>query len=504
MDRNVGIGVTVGSSKATMDFTLYQARAAFDSLEGWLFSPEALSMAEHTVELEMEKRGREVWRLMLQAHLNQRGTGNIGPAIEISSPSGESTVQRATREDRRNVVSLFGGVTVQRTAYTAGGTQAVHPLDEQAQLPDRSFSYALQKRVSDESVRGSFDEALENIEKTTGNQLSKRSAEQITIDAAADFDAFYERQAAPVAIDTGPILVGQADGKGVPMVKPKNENEKAAPVIRRKKGEKPNKKKMATVAAVYTQHPRVRTPESVIESLFKEKQDPEAKNQQDEFRPENKRVWASLAKNKTEVIEDMATEMQKRDADKSKLRVVLTDGERALQRLVQKTMLGILLVLDFLHVLERLWLIAHAFYGEGTKEATEWVRKHALMLLQGKVSQVVKGIRQSVTKRKLSGKKKKKVLGAANYLYNNREYMRYDFYLALGLPIATGTIEGACRHLVKDRMERAGMRWRIPGAEAILRLRALKVSGHSDEYCKFHIQQEQKRLFGQKQWKLAS
>ena len=71
--------------------------------------------------------------------------------------------------------------------------------------------------------------------------------------------------------------------------------------------------------------------------------------------------------------------------------------------------------------------------------------------------------------------------------------MHYADALRDGLPIATGVIEGACRYLVKDRMDRTGARWSLDGAEAVLRLRALRASGDFDEDWHFHLQQEHQR-----------
>ncbi len=154
--------------------------------------------------------------------------------------------------------------------------------------------------------------------------------------------------------------------------------------------------------------------------------------------------------------------------------------------------------------MEYLWKAAHALYAEGSDEASEWVRGHALMILQGRVSGVIQGMKQSATKRGLKGAKLKAILGAAAYFRRNRERMRYDIYLALGLPIASGAVEGACKNLVKDRMERSGMRWCVPGAEAVLKLRAVKLSGDMDEYWRFHIRQEQNRLYAARQWRPAA
>jgi len=388
-------------------------------------------------------------------------------------------------------------VSTDRTAYAARGTTSVHPLDEELELPKRSYSYELQRRIVGEAVKGPFEEVVESLVKSTGHTLSKRSVDQIVADAAEDFDAFYRNRAGPAVAGTGAILVAQFDGKGIPMRK---EEEGPKPPVRLKKGEKRNKKRIATVAVVQSQAPRIRTAEEVTRSLFSE----ERSARGERTRPKDKRVWASLKKGKDDVIQDAVAELAIRDPERKKLWCALTDGEKALQCRVKKYLPGVVLILDLIHALERLWVAAHAFHGEGTGEAAEWVRRHALMLLQGKASQVVKGMRQSVTKRRLRGRKKKAVLTAAAYLYRNRPHMKYDEYLALGLPIATGAVEGACRHYVKDRMERSGMRWTQDGAEAMLRLRALKVSGDLEEYWSFHIQQDQQRLYGSQPWRKVS
>jgi hypothetical protein len=114
---------------------------------------------------------------------------------------------------------------------------------------------------------------------------------------------------------------------------------------------------MATVAAVFTKNPRVRTPEQVVESLFRTGNQPPPAARCLQF-PENKRVWASLLKGKAAVIQGVAQETRRRDPECIKARVALTDGERALQILVEGT-LGVTLVLDLLDALERLWKAAH-------------------------------------------------------------------------------------------------------------------------------------------------
>ena len=237
----------------------------------------------------------------------------------------------------------------------------------------------------------------------------------------------------------------------------------------------------------------MRTPQQVIESLFPTGPRP-ASDESPPPRPENKRVWASLVKGKTAVIQEVAEEMDRRDQLRRLTRLALTDGERALQIRVGRE-LNVTLILDLMHVLEKLWKAAYVFHAEGSLEADLWVLDRALRILFGEVGQVVKGIRQSSTKRALVGPKRKTLNAVANYLYRNRAYMHYDQYLANGWPIASGPVEGACKNLIKDRMERSGMRWTEQMAEAIVQLRAIYLSGDFEAYWEFHIAQDQRRLY---------
>lgn len=407
----------------------------------------------------------------------------------------------------RRHVTLFGAITVTRIGYGRPGQASIHPLDGDLGLPARCYSYELQRRLVTAAVHAPFDDAVGLLAEATGVTIPKRSAEQIVIDASIDFDAFYAQRAhAGDAAADGPILVGAVDGKGVPMVKP----EPAAKTVRLGKGQKRQKKKMATVGCVFSQQPRPRTPDEVVASLFalpapdqrEQHADGTNKRRERPGRPQRKRVWASLLSSKDTFIADVRAEMARRDPDHERDWVIVTDGERALQRRVTTIFEhdDTTLVLDLLHVLEKLWTAAYVFHPEGSAKATKFVRERALRILRGQSSQVVKGLRQMVTKHRLQGVKRKTLLDVAAYYHRNRERMRYDQYLANGWPIASGSVEGACKNLVKDRFERSGMRWSLTGAQAMLRLRATHLSGDFDSYWAFHVQQEQQRLYPEGLW----
>jgi len=474
------ITATAASSRTT------PAAVEFALLQSWLASGSVMQLPLHEIECQQQAKGREVQRLLLQAHLEQRGNGDVGPALYLQQQDGELLYSHR-RLGTRSLTTVFGTVELVRMGYSRPGASGIFPLDRALTLPSRSFSYELQRRLVKAAVQNPFLDSVHTVADLTGVSVSKRSLEQILPDAAQDFDAFY-RQRSPVPA-TGSILVAAVDCKGIPMVKPPG----AQPTSRLTKGQKANKKRMATVAAVFTRAPWVRTPQQVVESLFRISR-PTPEDAPAPPRPENKRVWASLLKGKTAVIQEVAEEMERRDPSVSKTRVALTDGERALQIRVDGK-LKVTLILDLMHALEKLWKAAYVFHAEGSLEADLWVLDRTLRILSGHVGQVVKGFRQSITKRGLSGAKRKTLEGVADYLYRNRTRMRYDEYLANGWPIASGPVEGACKNLIKDRMERSGMRWTEQMAEALIQLRAVYLSGDFDQYWQFHIEQDQKPLY---------
>jgi hypothetical protein len=238
------------------------AALEFALLEAWLASTGALQLPLHEIESQQQTKGREVQRLLLQSHLDRRGDGDVGPALRVPRQTG--TVLYTHRRLRtRSLKTIFGPVEISRMGYSHDGAPSIYPLDQTLALPARSFSYELQRRLVKAAVQNPFHESVEAIADLTGVSVPKRSLEEILRDAAQDFDAYYQERAPEPAY--GSLLVAAVDGKGIPMVKPGGEQ----PTVRLTKGQKANRKRMATVAAVFTRAPWVRTPEQVVESLFR-------------------------------------------------------------------------------------------------------------------------------------------------------------------------------------------------------------------------------------------
>lgn len=191
-------------------------------------------------------------------------------------------------------------------------------------------------------------------------------------------------------------------------------------------------------------------------------------------RAQNKRVCAGIEHDSRGVIKVAFDEALKRDPTQSRHRVVVVDGgEQQLLNILdiaETYRAKITLVLDLIHVVEYLWKAAYCFHPVGSNHAPglaeEWVKEKALQVLQGAAESVAVDLRGDATGKQLSRKTRRPVDKCAGYLDKYGPMLEYDSFLADGLPIASGVIEGACRHLIKDRLDRTGARWRMKSAEA--------------------------------------
>ena len=300
----------------------------------------------------------------------------------------------------------------------------------------------------------------------------------------------FQAQQAPPPAEKGEILVATFDGKGVPMRRPLEERVRSGP--RRRKGEKAYKKQMACVAGAYSIEPFRRTADDVLDEVCRRER------RHDRPQPQHKRVWAELTHvHEGELINasslafiGAAVELVHRDPGDRKTIVCVTDGEQALFDEVRQWLpLRTIHILDIMHVLERLWQAAYCFHAEGSRDAEAFVEHRLRMLLEGKVGGVIGG---------LLGEKRRTLQGVIRYYENHRDSMRYDQYLAAGYPSGSGVVEGACRHLVKDQMERTGMRWTVRGTRAILHLQSVYLNEDWQDFVNYRIKAEQTTLYGQR------
>lgn len=300
-----------------------------------------------------------------------------------------------------------------------------------------------------------------------------------------------------------PIQVLTFDGKGVVRRKEglREETRKRAEARAPKaprgltRQETSHRTRMATVAGMYhIDRPR-RSAQTVAPQVASLRLVP--RHRRTDPKPVGKQRWASLHKSMHTVIETGFAEAQRRDPTHRAAWVVVVDGDLTQiddsEQAADACGVRVVIIVDIMHVLASLWKAAKAWLPSDDPTIAQWVSDITSQLLPRQVKSIVRTLRRGATAKRMRSKQREPIDQCANYVANHAAYLNYPTYLAQGYPIATGVIEGACRPLVKDRMEITGARWGLEGGEAVLKLRALVINGDFDAYWDFHEQQEYQR-----------
>ncbi len=487
----------------------YQAaRKEFEDVVVWLGLPEE-PRSNSEIERALDSKGNIVLRILQQGYLNQcteREGKELRALRELrKGREGENAAQNpeVIRKRTRAIVGKFGRVRHTRLSHKRPRLPAYFPLDGKLNVSKELYSLEVRQHVAIEASKGSFSETVASVDRNTGAHVPQRQAQELVKLAAQDFEAFYESRQGPAndAHQDELLEVASCDSKGITML------ERALRDATRKAAEKdkeslvrgdpmsPKKlrkcdKRMAIVTANWEQKPEPRTVDDVLANFDRKPGQKKAKRP----KPENKRVRGSVELDQADGIAEMFDEMQRRDPLHRRTALVLVDGELNQKEEVKKQALArgitIIIILDIIHVLHYLWMAGNALCKKDPLETAAWVRDFLKRLLTGNACTVAATIRRMATMSDLTETEREPVDTCCNYLIKNTPHLRYSEYLAKGYPIATGVIEGACRYLVQDRMGITGARWGLEGAEAVMKLRAIRCSDDWEEYWVFHEQQE--------------
>lgn len=499
----------------TQSGSLGKAEAAFQDMIDFVKN------AANAEELRIDEVERELFHRLLDAGLHLLGAFAAGAGNGDHGKTVEHDGKTLVRSDKKSKPyrSIFGVLAIERHVYSAGAKRRIEwaPVDARLGLPAGEQSYVLEDWMVRLCVKESFAEGVNSLRDLLGVKTSVRAAEVMARNMADHAEAFSESQTPVDPQSEQEIVVLTADAKGVPMRRPLEQRlreeeaaadpsgvstpatDSTASVPKRlKRGEKRTRKQMAYAGAVYSIAPFKRTASDVVDELRRKQR------QADRPRPQNKQVFAEMTRfREGEVINGQVRCFARLAwlaifrASFATTLVCLLDGQRSLWALKESWFGRAVGILDIFHVLERLWQVAHVFHGDGTRAAELQVDRHLRLLLEGKVSCVIGLYKRMQQEHGLKRGPAKVVRETITYFENNKQYMKYDEYLMAGYPIGTGVAEGACHHLVKDRMELSGMRWEIEGAQAILFLRAFHLNDQWDDFIEHRIQAEQETLYGQ-------
>lgn len=440
--------------------------------------------------------------------LHAQGDGDLGP--RVTTAQGD-TLQRSATVQPRALRTIFGEHLFQAYVYARGPKRKIElrPIDARLNLPAGNASYLLQEFSQMFCVEKAFGVARQQFATVFGQELSVASLEEINRDLGEQADRFLDQLRPPPAAEEGAVLVLTDDGKGVPLVQ---SAAAALPVFEAK--ERPGNRRMANLGCCYSVERHVRTPEQIVAALFR---DPQAATPPPPKRPEpcGKRYRGYFAVpgvgNEPPLPGAYRTwtwlgqELSGRHRAGQPI-VRLMDGQASLWEAADACLsdflasrraageeVALIDILDILHVSGYVWRAAKVF--ETHREHREaFVQERLLRILRGEVRGVVRGLRRMASQRGLRGAALKEIRTVCHYFLANVTRMRYDEYLRAGYPIATGVIEGACRHVIKDRMEQGGMRWTLAGAEAMLHVRSVCASSEWEAFGRWRQADEAQRV----------
>ena len=506
--------------------TLIEDNIALNQLLGeasrYVSDAARTGIAAHEVEKQVFDYVLKIGHQMLGSFFQLQGDGNLGTTLTL--PDGQTLKRQEART--RTYRSILGDFKINRYGYGVRAKQAVvcYPLDTRLQLPEEEHSYPVQELFHLLTTEVSYITAHEIFEKLLKINATVDSMERVNQRSGETVVAFRETQKLPAPETEDDLLVSTADGKGVPIRHAKDVARISDQKL--KSGPKPDRKRMAVVGAAYTIKPYVRSPSDILEALFCDPHQVEDKEKPKRPSPQNKQVVAHL----TQVVNDVELKASQRTFNwlsqqvkargescptpklvqpdlvsdsrpiLGKTHLAMMDGQESLWNQVKKLQAAYperqwVEILDLMHANSYLWEAACAFHPSNSKEQLVFMKERVLRILEGQVVTVISGFRQMATKRRLNKSLQAVMVKVCRYFENNQHRMKYNEYLAAGYPIATGVIEGACRHYVKDRMERAGMRWTIKGAQAMLNMRSVNLNGNFDEFNQYRIQQQTKKLY---------
>jgi len=463
---------------------------------------EAAQAGKSLYEVEKDTFGYalRIGHAAIEQLLMLQGNGDLGESVATADGR---RLERSVEPAERPLRTVFGEHTIRAYVYAAGSHEAIEfrPVDVRLSLPAGCCSYFFEEFSQYFCVDQAFGQASRGLATVLHQNVSVNTLENLNRRMGGQAEGFLDELPTPPAKEEGELLIFTADGKGVPLVKEDAERVPAFDTL-----DRPGNRRMATLATVYTINPYVQTPEQIVAALFRDDRGPRRK---DRPQPQFKHVTARF----TTMREDPDGEKweskgtieaflwaEEQIAARRRLRqklLRLMDGQESLWSAADNCLSvppeDIVDILDILHASSYVWKAAKAFYLH-VEQREAFARDRLLRILYGDVNGVIAGLRQMATKRGLKGTRLKQITTVCGYFAKHAHRMRYDEYLAAGYPIATGVIEGACRHLVKDRMERSGMRWRLAGAQAMLHVRAVYQSSYWDDFHKARIAREQSTL----------
>ncbi len=489
-----------------------QTQILMESVDQAFIDGTAAHKVEENVLNQLLKMGHQCMHLLFGHY----GLCDLGEFLDLSDGS---RLKRLSEHHIKNYLSIFGLIEAERCVYGTREGQKIDyvPLDARLQLPKQKFSYLLQNWDQSLATEMPYLKVNETMMQILNLSIPVSSLERTNQNMNQYSEKYWDDQIEINPAEKAQYIVASSDCKGVVIRKSIEEKEeyrlnegnqlKPASIESSSSKKRNGKKKMAVLGAVYTIESNVRSPDDVLDSLFRATDDPSPyENAPPRPKPQDKHVRASMHRDdadtlqpaREEIFNWLEQEYNERNPEGNNINILLMDGEEKLWSMgdALKVPSTPVKILDIIHASSYIWIGIQALYPNNTVvQNIPLVKTQVGHLLGGKASTVTRSLRWKATHMNLKGTRLEDINKACNYLDKNLDKMKYNEYLAAGYPIGSGVIEGACRNVVVDRMECSGMRWVMNGAKSMLNIRCIHLNGNWEHFINYYIEEEQKDLY---------
>jgi hypothetical protein len=476
-----------------------QAKAAFDDVVDFCETcPSPFWMFEKELLVRLAVLGCCLIRLFLTARYDRL---DVQPFLK------DGTYRPGEDYAERTLKTFYGEVTYGRHYLIArAGGSGFCPLDVVLGLTRERLSPWVMQWVARLATRMSFQAAHMVCKAVLNWAPATETIEQVVLGMGREAAPFMKQvEASSPKHPDGEVLVIEIDGKCPPTAT-------KAELAKRRGKRKPKHPKACTCGC---QRHRGRAKRKARGSKKRRKKGDKSKNGKEVVvvvmytlkrgedgklhGPLNKKLYATFAGRKAATLWARAEATRRGfGPDTNRTVQIVLDGAKGLKHNMEPLFPKAIFTLDVCHVVEKLWALGRHFHDEGSEELQQWVAKLKKLVYGGKAKLLVKRLKKLLRREPKNGPgtkgRRQALKRLIGYLEPRLEMMRYREWVEKDLVIASGQVEGVVRHLVGERFDCAGMRWRQGKAEALLHLRCIELNGDWQKFITWFARQTQARL----------
>jgi hypothetical protein len=413
----------------------------------------------------------ESWETAIRAAVLSAGAKALGGLLE-GIGSGRRTskvicdcgeIMESMGLKRKELLTILGPVGYQRSMFqcpACGKTR--YPGDEELDVVATSRSPGVRRMAARAGSKQTFKEGRDDLKIYAGIKVSAKDVERVSEETGRQVEAWSQAERREVLRSNEtqvltekriPTMYVCYDGTGVPMVKTE---------LAGRKGKQPDgtaRTREAKLGCVFTQ------------TTTDEKGRP--------VRDADSTSFVGAIEDAREFGWRIYAEALRRGYPNARRVVVIGDGAIWIRTVAQLHFHEATQIVDLYHARQHVSDLCKILFLSQEKQIVRHRMRWWTDLDRGNIEKI---IREASLKFPSNSRARKKANKELAYLERNKERMRYADFRAQGLFVGSGVVEAGCKTVIGSRCKQSAMEWSVRGANAIISLRCLMLSGRMEEF----------------------